>query len=137
MRTYIYTPDLSKVRVVKDVKEQRNFFGKGHPQFLIPDFCKELQDIWTSFMEYYEREFLSGEEIYDQNGGEVDTEKIIDSATGLTRCKYTAWFQPTDDADPDGEFEVLIEGYVVVSDEPDYYFFATKVEVLGEKSKFE
>ena len=130
MKTYTYNPDLSNVNVLKTQKEQNdNFWISGHPDFLIPDFNEELEDIWTSFMTWYEREILDGNEIYDQNGGEVVESKITDSNTGLTACKYVAEIQPFEVDGKDYEFkecDVYVEGYVVQKNERTY-FAATKV----------
>jgi hypothetical protein len=131
MKTYIYTPDLSKVTVHKTQEEQDLILWcSGHPDFLIPDFNPKLEDIWTSFMTWYEREMLNGDQIFDQNGGEVRNSAIIDPTTGLTKCIYVAEMQPLDTGKEYDfrEFKVHVEGYVV-DDGDQAYFAATKVDI--------
>lgn len=123
MKTLTYKPDLSKGIILKTNNEQHNFFSLGHPCFLIPDFSNDKCDIWFSFMDYLEK--INGEEIYDQDGGEIVSHEIINFATGLTKCKYIAYVQLRDDK-PFEDIEVEIEGYVIARG-GELYFAATKV----------
>ncbi len=129
-----YTPNLSGLVIIKTQELQRQmFFFDGHPEFLIPDFNVvdakyggiDKCDIWLSFQDYLEKK--KGEDVWDQDGGEVIDDKVIDANTGLTKCKYIAYgisFQSDEDNYKD--YEVEIEGYVV-SDGSETYFAATKV----------
>lgn len=137
MNTFTYRPDLTDLTVIKDFSKQENeFFRDGHPNFLIPDFfknpaCKDIADIWITFLEYLEKKYTS---IYDQEGGEVSDHKIIDSLSGLTSCIYTAYcIQKDEDSEP-VDIKVEVEGYVVEDNKydnngstPKIFFYATKV----------
>ncbi len=127
-QTLTYNVDLNNLKILNTEDEQHNFFVHGHPVFLIPDFCKDPEDIWLSFMDYIEK--VKEIEIYDQNGGEVYEHSIIDSKTGLTRCKYVAYLQLTEE-DEEKEYEVEIEGYIVMVDDEsqECHFLATKVSI--------
>ena len=125
MKYFIYKPDLSGLKVLKTNYEQfEQFFYKGHPQFLIPDFNSEPTDIWISYLDYLEK--IYGEEI-DDDGGEVSSHKVIDNETGLTRCTYTAYGICTDDVCRD--HILRIEGYVVLDVENDSHFVVTLLEI--------
>jgi len=131
MKTYNYNVNLTGLKVLKTDKEQSRFFGDGHPDFLIPDFSPEKEDIWLSFMDYLEKKNGS---IYDQDGGEVESNSIIDTSTGLTKCEYNAYgISFNEDEDP-SDYTIEIEGYVIdENNQPqfsDLYFLATKVTIL-------
>lgn len=128
MRKFEYTVDLNGLTVVKTKDEQyKNFFYSGHPCFLIPDFGYDTpQDIWIIFIDFLEK--IRGEDIYNQDGGEIESYTIVNEETGLTKCKYTAYdivFNEDDDESVD--IEVDIEGYVVTDKDDLTYFLATKV----------
>lgn len=128
MKEIKYSPNLNNLKVIKTQKDQfDSFFYSGHPNFLIPDFCSEPSDIWISYLDYVESE--SGDEIYDQDGGEVSNTKIIDPNTGLTSCVYTAQIQLDEDSDYE-ERVVEIEGYVVQNANGDVYFTATNIKLI-------
>lgn len=136
MTQFNYNPDLSSVRVVDTELEQQKFFVDGHPNFFIPDFSICPTDIWLSYMDFLEGQYLSGfdtsiggvstGEIYDQDGGEITSHHIIDRNTGLTKCVYEAYGIMMDENDEPQDVEVEIEGYVVEKD-GEYLFYATKV----------
>jgi hypothetical protein len=129
MRTDLnYSPCLGGLDVIKNEKEQFDeFFYSGHPYFLIPDFNRNKDDIWLSFMDYYEKE--KNIDLYDQNGGEIIEHKVIDSVSGLTECKYQS-YGFIEDKDSD-EFDCLltIQGYVIKDEENGNYFLATSVKI--------
>ncbi len=95
--------------------------------FLIPDFCDEPSDIWLSFIDFIEKEI--GDELWDQNGGEVESKGIM-SPDGLTKCVYTAYdIQKTEDSEEEN-FDVEVTGYVVENTSTEeVYFVATKVKI--------
>ena len=117
-----YTPNLTGLTILKTKDEQKSFFWDGHPQFLIPDFYKEKCDIWISFIEYLQR--INNKEIFDQDGGEIYENEIINSETGLTKCKYRAYVM-IGEQDEYEEICIEIEGYLVKEN----YFLATKVSI--------
>ena len=127
-KKFTYTPNLTGLTIIKNEKEQHEkFFQDGHPYFLIPDFSDEPSDIWLSFLDFLEKEI--GDELWDQNGGEVQSEGVI-SPDGLTKCVYTAYgIQKTEDSDEE-DFDVEVTGYVVESTSTEeVYFVATKVKI--------
>ena len=126
MTTFNYTPNLEGLRVINTAAEQHSsFFQDGHPRFLISDFFDgSPQDIWITFLDFLER--IKGSEVYDQDGGEVISNEIVNSETGLTKCTYQAWVQLTEDSELES-INVDIEGYVVQSNDNGTYFVATKV----------
>ncbi len=127
-----YEVNLEGSSIIKTKDEQFNsFFYSGHPYFLIPDFNSKPEDIWLSFMEYLES--LSGEELYDQDGGEVEEYSIIDAETGLTKCKYVALGIQENEDDDLHDYEVDMLGYVVTK-EDNTYFIATEVNITKQKS---
>lgn len=125
MTQFNYNPTITQ-RVLKTEKEQQEkFFYQGHPNFLIPDFFPSPADIWATYLEFLEKNHNC--EVWDQEGGEVHSVKIIDKNTGLTKCVYTAYDVSLDENDDPQDIDVEIEGYVVEYT-PDYYvFMATKV----------
>lgn len=127
-KVFNYTPDLTGLKVIKTDKEQyKKFFYSGHPYFLIPDFCEQPSDIWLSFLDFLESEIE--DEVYDQNGGEVHNNVVINS-DGLTKCVYTAYVQLTEDSEEE-EWNVEIKGYVVENtSEEEVYFVATDVTII-------
>jgi hypothetical protein len=131
MREFNYSPTITG-RVIKTMKEQCDkFFIQGHPQFLIPDFYPNADDIWITYMDYLEK--LNSKNLWDQDGGEVHSYQILDKNTGLTKCIYTAYGIMFDEDSEPNDFDVEIEGYVVeVSPTAGYVFISTKV---FEKSK--
>ena len=85
-----YNVNLSTLKVFKDVDRQFDkFFDKAHPEFLIPDFSSIKDDIWNFYLEYLEKDL--GREVWDQDGGEITDNQIIDEDTGLTKVTYTAY----------------------------------------------
>lgn len=127
MKTLTYKPNLTGLTIVKDTNLQNDLvFGNGHPQFLIPDFNDSPCDIWISYEDYIDKTFGT---IYDQNGGEIQSYKMIDSS-GLMSVDYTL-YDISLESDPDDykEYNITIEGYVVSSPFLFYdgYFLATKV----------
>lgn len=135
MKTFNYNVNLNGLDIIKTDKEQNeSFFYQGHPKFLIPDFCSNQEDLWLTFMDYLESTY--NKEVYDQDGGEIESNNVIDPNTGLTQCKYVAYGVNLDEDDDPVDIEVDIEGYVVrftMLDSNDVYFLATKVI---EKSNF-
>ncbi len=127
MKEFNYNPNISGLDIIKNENEQHSeFFQDGHPYFLIPDFDKDPADVWTTFLDYLENEYLDGESMADQEGGEVSDVEIIDKNTGFTKCKYTAYdIMMNDESDP-VDIEVDIEGYVVKG-KYYTYFLTTKV----------
>lgn len=126
-----YTPDLSGKTILKTAAEQYDLFFKyGHPLFLIPDFSEDKVDIWLSFLDYIEKQI--GQEVQDQDGGEIMEENIIDIETGLTECKYVAYNIITNN--PPVNYTVQIKGYIVCTKEEesfeDVYFAATEVIII-------
>lgn len=131
MKQFQYSADLTNLTVFKTDKEQHDeFFYKGHPQFLIPDFEPEcpLQDIYTSYCAYLDRKSSCEDgECYD-DGGEITSHNVIDTQTGLTKCVYEAYGVMLSDDDEPIDISVEIEGYVVCKNEDEgTYFIATKV----------
>lgn len=119
-----YKPNLTGLTVITDPNKQHQlFFCDGHPKFLIPDFNSEPTDIWISYEDYIEK---TNGTIYDQNGGEIISNKIIGS-DGLTSVDYVL-YDISLESDPDDyrEYKITIEGYVV-DDNGNVYFAATKV----------
>jgi hypothetical protein len=129
MKQFDYNPRITG-RVIKTEKEQFEFFMQGHPQFLIPDFYPNADDIWITYMVYLEK--LNSKDLWDQDGGEVHSYQILDQNTGLTKCIYTAYGIMFDEDSEPKDFDVEIEGYVVEVPMTGFVFMATKV---FEKSK--
>jgi hypothetical protein len=122
-----YNVDLSTLKVIKDVDRQFDkFFYKAHPEFLIPDFSSYKEDIWNSYLEYLEKDL--GREIWDQDGGEITDNQIIDEDTGLTKVIYTAYDIMIDEDSDCEDHDITIEGYVI-QDKKETYFLTTKVEI--------
>ena len=121
-----YTPNLNGLNIIDNTQDQqKKFFYKGHPEFLIPDFSNNIEDIWITYLDYLESKI--GSEIYDQDGGEITYNTVIDKNTGLTKCDWTSYGVMFDeDSDPQ-DITVEIEGYVVESQNGETYFIATKV----------
>jgi len=120
-----YTPNLTGLTIVTDPDKQQDLvFVHGHPRFLIPDFSPVPTDIWLSYEDYIEKTY---EPIYDQNGGEILSETLIDNS-GLTRVEY-ALYDISLESDPDNykEYNITIEGYVIDEGNGQGYFLATKV----------
>ena len=120
-----YKPNLTGLTIITDpIQQHRLFFSDGHPKFLIPDFNLDPTDIWISYEDYIEKTI---EKIYDQNGGEVVSSRIIDPS-GLTSVEYTL-YDISLESNPDNykEYNITIEGYVV-TDNNDNYFIATKID---------
>jgi len=127
MKKFEYNIDTSAFKVIKNADSQFDkFFYKGHPEFLIPDFSDYKEDIWTSYLDYLEKQL--GKEIWDQDGGEITDNQIIDKKTGLTKVTYTAYGIMIDEDSDCEDHDIEIEGYVI-QDEKDTYFLATKVEI--------
>ena len=127
-KTFNYNPDLTGFNIVKTDKGQFDaFFYSGHPNFLIPDFYKDPCDIWLSFMEYLEAQI--GDELYDQDGGAIESQKVIDSVTGLTTCTYVAYGIIEEEDGDSKDYDVEITGYVVEDTNGSFLFLATKVEI--------
>lgn len=124
MNKFNYKVDISNLKVLTTSVEQSRFFASGHPMFLIPDFSLIKQDIWTSYMDFLEKQYNC--EIYDQDGGEITHHSIIDQNTGLTKCEYTAYGLEFLEGDDPKDVEVEVEGYVI-EDENGLYFLATNV----------
>lgn len=123
---FTYNPDLSGLVIIKDPQIQWNeFFTDGHPKFLIPDFNSTKVDIWLSFIDYLEK---NSKNIYDQDGGEIISNSVINTNTGLTECAYLAYGIMFDTDDESFDYKVKIEGYVVKS-QNETYFVATKVNI--------
>jgi len=129
--------DISKYDIsaaLKTKEEQFDeFYYSGHPLFLIPDFFEEEDDIWTSFMNFLEKEF--DKEIYDQDGGEIIHKEIIDVNTGYSRCVYEALeINFSIDEEPKN-YQVEVFGYIIINEEnintdfAKYYFLATEVNI--------
>jgi hypothetical protein len=119
-----YTPNLTGLTIISNPQKQNElFFFDGHPKFLIPDFNAEPTDIWISYEDYIDKRFGK---IYDQNGGEILSHKIINQ-NGLTLVEYVL-YDISLESNPDDykEYNITIEGYVV-DDGNDVYFLATKV----------
>lgn len=131
MKTLTYNVNLTGLKVLKTDKEQNRFFGDGHPSFLIPDFSSFSEDIWLSFMSYLEKKNGA---IYDQDGGEVESNSIVDTSTGLTKCVYSAYGISFSEDEYPSDYTVEIEGYVIDENNrvqfSDLYFLATKVTIL-------
>jgi hypothetical protein len=128
-KKFTYTPNLTGLNIIKNETEQHEkFFCNGHPDFLIPDFCEDPSDIWLSFLDFLEKEI--GDELWDQNGGEVQSEGVI-SPDGLTKCVYSAYdIQKTEDEEDLENFDVEVTGYVVENPSTEeIYFVATKVKI--------
>lgn len=124
MNLFNYKVNLIGLNVLKtDVEQTDLFFYQGHPEFLIPEFSPNLEDIWISFLNYLEK--IHGK-ITDQNGGEIISYEILDKDTGLTQCKYVAYDIQIDDKSDMTDIPVKIEGYVV-KDKDRVYFLTTKV----------
>ena len=124
-KTLNYQPNLNSLDIIKDeISQHREFFISGHPHFLIPDFNSGLAEIWISFLDYLEKE--KDQEVYDQDGGEITSHRIINSQTGLTSCKYTAYGITFNEDDEPQDYDLDIEGYVVR--DRGTHFVATKVE---------
>jgi hypothetical protein len=122
-----YNVDLSTLEVIKDVDRQFDkFFYKGHPEFLIPDFSEYKDDIWTSYLDYLEKDL--GKEVWDQDGGEITDNQIIDENTGLTKVTYTSYGIMVDEDSECEDHDIEMEGYVI-QDGKETYFLATKVEI--------
>ena len=129
MKTFSYNVDLKGLKVFKTAKEQYNeFFVSGHPYFLIPAFDEYPSDIWTSYLDYLET--IHGE-IWDQDGGEIIEEEIIDKETGLTKCVYEAYGIQFGEDDEPVDITVEVIGYVVEDEDNGVYFLAT---IVTEKS---
>lgn len=127
MKKFEYSIDPSAFKVIKDVDGQFDkFFYKGHPEFLIPDFSEFKEDIWTSYLDYLEKQL--GKEVWDQDGGEITDNQIIDKKTGLTKVTYTAYGIMIDEDSDCEDHDIDIEGYVI-QDGKETYFLATKVEI--------
>jgi len=128
-KSFKYNPDISGLNIIDSTTEQQKlFFHKGHPEFLIPDFYPEKADIWASALDFIEKE--NDEEIYDQEGGEI-TYHYVDTKTGLTSCTYTLYdVCMTEDDDP-MDINISIKGYVIDEgiDYPHTYFLATEVNL--------
>lgn len=119
-----YTPNLTGLTIISNPQKQHElFFFDGHPKFLIPDFNQEPTDIWISYEDYIDKAFGA---IFDQNGGEILSHKIINQ-NGLTSVEYTL-YDISLELDPDDykDYNITIEGYVV-EDKGNVYFLATKV----------
>jgi hypothetical protein len=128
MKDFQYQPNLTGLIVIEDEQKQfDDFFYSGHPQFLIPNFSEHKKDIWLSFLSYLEKEYNEGEEVYDQDGGELSEQTIINKETGLTKCKYTAYGIQLKEEDEPRDIEVEIHGFVVLNQFGESYFIATKI----------
>jgi hypothetical protein len=128
-----YTANLGGLTVTKtDTEQNNNFFYSGHPEFLIPDFNAEPCDIWLSFLDYLEAQL--GEEVYDQNGGEVESHKVTNPETGLTICRYVASEIQANEDSEFTDYTLMIVGYVVTNTEGRTYFLATEVNINESKS---
>lgn len=124
--TLKYNVDVSNLQVFKNEEDMyKYFFYSGHPGFLIPDFHKEIYDISSSFIDYLEKYYENN--IFDQNGGEIHSYKIVDNDSGLTECSYTAYDIMLDEDASEEDYELTIKGYVINTDEP--YFLATEVVI--------
>ena len=123
-KKFTYEPNLTGLNIIKDAKEQHeSFFCDGHPYFLIPDFSDEPSDIWLSFIDFLEKEI--GDEIWDQNGGEVHSECVI-SPDGLTTCVYSAYdIQKTENEEDLENFDIEVTGYVVENTSTEEIYFVT------------
>lgn len=122
-----YNVDLSTLKVIKDVDRQFDkFFYKVNPEFLIPDFSSIKDDIWSSYLDYLEKDL--DKEVFDQDGGDITDNEIIDEETGLTKVIYTAYDIMIDEDSDCMDHDITIEGYVI-QDKRDTYFLATKVEI--------
>jgi hypothetical protein len=128
MTHFEYNPTITG-NVIKTKEEQFDkFFYQGHPNFLIPDFNQNTEDIWLSYMDFLEKKHSC--EVYDQDGGEIHSVEIIDENSGLTKCIYTAYDITLEENDEPQDVDVEIEGYVVEIPQStfnEYVFVATKV----------
>lgn len=124
MTRFNYNVNLQGLRVLKTNEEQQKlFFYKGHPEFLIPDFGPNVEDIWTSFLNYLEN--VHGD-IYDQDGGEITSHSVVDESSGLTQCEYVANGIQIDENSDIVDMSVKVEGYVVEAN-GNTHFLTTRV----------
>ena len=86
-KVFEYDVDLSTLKVIKDVDRQFDkFFYKVNPEFLIKDFSSIKDDIWSSYLDYLEKDL--GKEVWDQDGGEITDNEIIDEWEYLVENKH-------------------------------------------------
>lgn len=124
--TFTYKLDPSYT-VLTNKTDIDNFFGDGHPSFLIYEFCDFPADIWLSYLEYFEKVHKCA--IWDQDGGEI-TKYDIDT-DGLIKCTYEAYgIIKDEDGDPI-DHKVDIEGYLVkdINNELQNILYSTKITV--------
>ena len=122
-----YNVDLSALKVIKDVDRQFDkFFYKVNPEFLIPDFSSIKDDVWSSYLDYLEKNL--GREICDQDGGDITDNEIIDGETGLTKVIYTVYGIMLDEDSDCVDHDIKMEGYVIQNCD-ETYFLTTKVEI--------
>lgn len=120
---YNHLTDSTFNPIKTDKEQDEKFFYKGHPAFLIPDFYNGKADIWVTFLDWIEKQI--GYEIWDQEGGEITSHKII-SSDGYTKCRYEVYDVMLNEESEPKNIIVDIEGWVV-DDLDGTYFLASKV----------
>jgi len=122
--------DISQALKTKDEQFDK-FYYQGHPNFMIPDFLHLPADIWATFFEFIEKEF--GKEVYDDDGGEVIENTLLDVNTGYSRCVYEAWGINFSEDEETKDYQVEVFGYIIPFDKTNkkegYYFLATEVNI--------
>jgi hypothetical protein len=132
--TKTFTYDISNYDISTALKTKEDQFGSfyysGHHEFMIPDFSNSTCDIWLSFLNFLEKE--NNKEVYDQDGGEIIENEILDINTGYSRCVYEALFINFDEDEPRKDYQVEVFGYIILdksSGEDNYYFLAAGVNI--------
>ncbi len=118
-----YNIDLYELDIIDTEHGQLDaYFQFGHVKCLIPDFFPEPAELCDSFQDYIEQKYGS---IYDQDGGEVISHRIINS-DGLTRVEYRCYAITHDELDEPKDHNIVIEGYIV-NDGDSTYLLAKSV----------
>jgi len=124
MIEFKYNVDLSKLNVVKNESDIKDFFLDGHPLFLIPDFFRGAADIWVTYLDFLEKKYDC--EIWNQDGGEIISHKIF--YNGLVKCIYQSYAICVNEDDDPVDHVIEIEGYII--QDTYKYFLATNVIVF-------
>lgn len=124
--------DISTALKTKDAQFDK-FYYSGHPLFLIPDFSEYPDDIWLSFLNFLEKN--KGKNCYDNDGGEVIENTLLDVNTGYSTCIYEAWGISFSEDDEPKDYEIEVKGYIIIDEDNSdgkfitYYFLATEVNI--------
>ena len=124
--------DISTALKTKDAQFDE-FYYSGHPLFLIPDFSEYPDDIWLSFLSFLEKE--KGKDCYNDDGGEIIENTILDENNGYSRCVYDACEINFSKDEETKNYQVEVFGYIIIDEDNSddkfttYYFLATEVNI--------